>query len=548
MKYVLISDYLPREVIGGCEINNQELVLLLKKRQRDIFEIKSSQVDLEFISKNKESFFIVSNFIELSEASRAELLKYKYIIYEHDHKYLVNRNPAIFSGCRAPVSHIANEYFYAGAQAVLCQTNFHAEILYRNLALPNVISLGGNLWSDDILDLLEECASCAKSTGATVMSSPIAHKNTIGAINYCEEQGYSYNLIASNNQKVFLKDLAKQEKFIFLPKTPETLSRVVCEARMMGVNVVTNGLVGATKEPWFSLKGKELVNFMRQKKQEIVDLVEGIFLETANKGEFALKNKLVSVVMPAYNDQEYVSQAIEDLIKQTYSNIEVIIVDDGSTDSTAEICQKYAEEYDFIRFYKKNNGGTGSALNFGFEKATGDYGTWVSSDDRRPANCIERMVRALENNNVELVFAAYLSERFNRAWRSYTPSNNALGYQWAENGFTWEGTPSKETFVVDNWVDLNLHHCHSGVSFLFTKDLKKRSGEYLNLPGEDYHMEVKMGMLAKENKVAYIDEVLGWHRFPPTSLTSTDASCVFEAEKITKNMILEWKETGVVNG
>ena len=449
MKYVLISDYLPSEVVGGCEINNQELFLLLRERQKEIVEVKSANVSPDFIKENENSFFIVSNFIELSAASQAQLIKCKYIIYEHDHKYLTNRNPAVFAGYRAPVEYKAHEHFYAAALATLCQTNFHAEVLYRNLALPNIISLGGNLWSDEILDLLEVCTDFVKEDGVSIMSSPIEHKNTLGAIEYCDTKNLPYNLIASTNQKTFLEGMAKRKKFVFLPKTPETLSRVVCEARMMGLSIISNNMVGATKEPWFSLKGKELIRFMRNKKQEIVELVENIFQGTVDKGEFSRKNKLVSVIMPAYNDEKYVSQAIEDLVKQTYSNIELIIVDDGSTDSTASICQKYAEEYDFINFFKKENGGTGSALNYGFAKASGEFGTWVSSDDRRPPECIEKMVRTLENKNVELVFTAYHSERFNRSWRTYTPSNDTVGYKWAQSGFVWDGEPSKKVFVVD---------------------------------------------------------------------------------------------------
>ena len=260
------------------------------------------------------------------------------------------------------------------------------------------------------------------------------------------------------------------------------------------------------------------------------------------------KNLLVSVVVPAYNDEKYIEQALNDLLKQTYKSLEIIIVDDGSTDNTSSICKKYADTHSHISFYKKNNGGTGSALNLGFSKATGHYGTWVSSDDRRSPEAIEKMVNALEETNVELVFSAYFSERFNRAWRSYTPDNSARGYKWAQNGFIHDGAraQSKKTFVVDNWVEINLECCHSGVSFLFTMKLKNKAGDYLTIPGEDYHMQVKMAMLT-DNKVAYIDKVLGWHRFPATSLTSTNAACVFEAERITKSMIIEWQKTGVVN-
>ena len=69
----------------------------------------------------------------------------------------------------------------------------------------------------------------------------------------------------------------------------------------------------------------------------------------------------------------------------------------------------------------------------------------------------------------------------------------------------------------------------------------------MTIPGEDYHMEVKMGIMAKGNQVAYIDEVLGWHRSPPDSLTNLNPACVLEAERITKQMILDWKRTGSID-
>jgi hypothetical protein len=72
--------------------------------------------------------------------------------------------------------------------------------------------------------------------------------------------------------------LGENGKFIFLPKTPETLSRIVVEARMMGMSVVTNKLVGATREDWFSLKGEDLIELMVNKRQEIPKTLEEILL------------------------------------------------------------------------------------------------------------------------------------------------------------------------------------------------------------------------------------------------------------------------------
>jgi len=550
MKYFLISDYLPDEVLGGCEINNEQLAALLRSRGHQVVEEKSCFVDAEYIQNNQHGFFIVSNFIELSDLSRQEIMKCRYVIYEHDHKYLKNRNPATYKGFRAPSEDITNRHFYHRALAVICQSSFHADIVYKNLALPNIISVGGNLWREDMLEHLEKCADVEKKNSVAILNSPIWHKNTAGAVEYCMNKGITYELVSSSDQKAFLSSLGKNASYMFFPKTPETLSRVACEARMLGMKVITNSLVAATKEEWFDKKGKDLVAVMRQKRKDIPELIDTIFLrdnEVVSERFYQPQNKKVSIVMPAYNDEEYVAEALDDLLSQTYSNIEIIIVDDGSSDSTPDICRSYADKYDCVSFYEKENGGTGSTLNYGFEHASGHYGTWVSSDDRRASTCIEKMVHAMDTYDTELVFTAYHSERFDRAWRSYTPDASPRGYRWAQNGFIHDSQPSKKVFLVDNWVDINLGCCHSGVSFLFSMDLKRRSGEYLAVPGEDYHMEVKMGMLAKDNKVAYIDEVLGWHRFPPGSLTSTNAACVLDAERITKSMIVHWKETGEIN-
>ena len=110
------------------------------------------------------------------------------------------------------------------------------------------------------------------------MQSNNWHKNTDGAITACRENNWEYNLIPPCQYEEFLRKLGKNEKFIFLPKTPETLSRIVVEARMMGMSVITNKLVGATKEDWFSLKGSKLIELMTNKRQEIPNMIEGILL------------------------------------------------------------------------------------------------------------------------------------------------------------------------------------------------------------------------------------------------------------------------------
>ena len=105
------------------------------------------------------------------------------------------------------------------------------------------------------------------------MVSNNRHKNTKDAVLYCKAKDIDYDLILPSIYHEFLERLSDNDKFIFFPKTPETLSRVVVESRMCGMKVITNKNVGATYEPWFELKGNDLINHMRDKRQQIPQIV-----------------------------------------------------------------------------------------------------------------------------------------------------------------------------------------------------------------------------------------------------------------------------------
>lgn len=93
------------------------------------------------------------------------------------------------------------------------------------------------------------------------------------------------------------------------------------------------------------------------------------------------KDPLISVIVPVYKTEKYLDRCLESLIKQTYKNIEIILIDDGSPDNCAYICDSYAKTYSNIFAYHKENGGLSSARNLGIEKANGDYLAFVDSDD-----------------------------------------------------------------------------------------------------------------------------------------------------------------------
>lgn len=90
---------------------------------------------------------------------------------------------------------------------------------------------------------------------------------------------------------------------------------------------------------------------------------------------------LISVIIPVYNTESYVRVCLESLVEQTYTNFEVIMIDDGSTDNSGEICQEYTERDSRFHYYRKENGGVSSARNLGIEYSRGNYLTFVDSDD-----------------------------------------------------------------------------------------------------------------------------------------------------------------------
>jgi len=117
-----------------------------------------------------------------------------------------------------------------------------------------------------------------------------------------------------------------------------------------------------------------------------------LYQELLKKSEKKKKfNPLVSIIIPVYNGSKYVKEAIESALNQTYKNIEIIVVNDGSDDNgaTANIVTSYNKK---LKYYEKENGGVSSALNFGIKKMKGDYFAWLSHDDLIDIDHIERLV------------------------------------------------------------------------------------------------------------------------------------------------------------
>ena len=102
--------------------------------------------------------------------------------------------------------------------------------------------------------------------------------------------------------------------------------------------------------------------------------------------------KKVSIIIPVYNVEGYLIKCIQSIVKQTYSNIEIILINDGSTDESGSICKKMEEIYYNIKVINQNNKGVSAARNAGLKESVGDYIMFVDPDDWCEPNMVERMV------------------------------------------------------------------------------------------------------------------------------------------------------------
>ncbi len=116
---------------------------------------------------------------------------------------------------------------------------------------------------------------------------------------------------------------------------------------------------------------------------------------------------LISVIIPVYNVEKYIERCLNSILQQDYKNVEIIAVDDGSTDNSGKVCDMIASEDNRVKVLHISNGGAGNARNIGIECATGDYIMFIDSDDYLLNGCISRMLSLAIKNDLDMVQCSY---------------------------------------------------------------------------------------------------------------------------------------------
>ena len=134
----------------------------------------------------------------------------------------------------------------------------------------------------------------------------------------------------------------------------------------------------------------------------------------------------ISIIVPIFSAEKYLANCIESLINQTHSNIEIILVNDGSTDKSGELCEKYASIDERITVIHKENGGVSSARNAGLDIATGEWIGFVDADDIAEPDMYEYLLNAAIENGADIVQCAIFFDNQNRTDIICSPSTDII--------------------------------------------------------------------------------------------------------------------------
>lgn len=141
-------------------------------------------------------------------------------------------------------------------------------------------------------------------------------------------------------------------------------------------------------------------------------------------------NQTVSVIVPVYNVAQYLSQCVSSILSQDYGDLEVILIDDGSTDASGEICDQYAAKDSRVRVIHQKNGGAAAAKNAGLRLASGDYLAFADSDDYMEPGAYGFLMKTLLETNADAVQGSFREVYRNRAEEQHVQEETLEGYDY----------------------------------------------------------------------------------------------------------------------
>lgn len=226
-----------------------------------------------------------------------------------------------------------------------------------------------------------------------------------------------------------------------------------------------------------------------------------------------MNNPLISIIIPCYNVESYLNDTADSIINQTYSNWELLLVDDGSKDRTSLICDELAKKDERIKVIHKGNGGLVSARNAGYEKATGDWLMYIDGDDWIDTDCLEELIGFVDKyDNPDIIFWNCVQE---------------LGEISIKGKWEWKCTDTERLYQNEECMMLsrNTLNYKSGIATAYSKlikrdfCLKNDLDHNHNLRQGVEGMEFSMRVFAAAKKALFVRKYYNHYRYNPISIS-----------------------------
>lgn len=206
--------------------------------------------------------------------------------------------------------------------------------------------------------------------------------------------------------------------------------------------------------------------------------------------------KLISIIVPVYNVETYLEKCVNSIINQTYKNLEVILIDDGSTDSSGIICDEIARKDSRIKVIHKKNFGVSAARNLGLDNANGEYIGFVDSDDWIEPNMYELLYREIEENNSDIAICdVFLEKEFIEVHKVISQNKNIFNKDEIfemlldNNGFNWL---CNKLFKKDLFNDVRIDpRIHMGEDILCVCQCISKGSTFTYISEPLYHYLIR---------------------------------------------------------
>ena len=162
-------------------------------------------------------------------------------------------------------------------------------------------------------------------------------------------------------------------------------------------------------------------------------------------------NSLISVIVPIYNVEKYLQKCVDSIINQTYKSLEIILVDDGSLDNCPKMCDDYAKKDSRIKVVHKENGGLSDARNVGMEVVTGEYVSFIDSDDYISLDFYETLLQTMIDNDSDIVECSVVKFYENEKFDEYSDDLKVTNYETVD---ALDGLISENPFKQHVWNKL----------------------------------------------------------------------------------------------